>query len=158
MLAGVPVEQRAVRSVVDAGDHVLVDGEPTRHLVAADGLHSPIRRMLGLEAPGGTARRYGQRAHVAVAPWSGFVEVHWSRVGEAYVTPVADGLVGIAVLTDRRATFAELLSAFATLAPHLDGHPMTRVRGARDRSGSGRPAACRAGCCWSATRRATSTR
>ncbi|QWZ07967.1 NAD(P)/FAD-dependent oxidoreductase [Nocardioides panacis] len=130
LLAGIPVEQRAVRNVVDAGDHVLVDGEPTRHLVAADGLHSPIRRMLGLEAPAGTARRYGQRAHVAVPPWSGFVEVHWSRVGEAYVTPVADGLVGIAVLTDRRATFAELLSAFSTLAPHLDGHPMTRVRGA----------------------------
>jgi flavin-dependent dehydrogenase len=128
--AGVPVEQRAVRNVVDADDHVLVDGEPARHLVAADGLHSPIRRMLGLEAPAGTARRFGQRAHVAVPPWSGFVEVHWSEVGEAYVTPVADGLVGIAVLTDRRATFAELVSAFATLAPHLEGHPMTRVRGA----------------------------
>ena len=120
-----------MRSVVDAGDHVLVDGEPTRHLVAADGLHSPIRRMLGLEAPAGHRPQVRPaRARRRSPPWSGFVEVHWSRVGEVYVTPVADGLVGIAVLTDRRATFAELLSAFPTLAPHLDGHPMTRVRGA----------------------------
>jgi flavin-dependent dehydrogenase len=130
MMAGVPVERRAVRDVVDAGDHVLVDGEPARHLVAADGLHSPLRRSLGLDVPAGPSRRYGQRAHVAVPPWSSFVEVHWSAVGEVYVTPVADGLVGVAVLTGRRATFAELLSAFPTLVPRLEGNPLTRVRGA----------------------------
>ena len=60
----------------------------TRYLVAADGLHSPIRRMLGLDAPVGGPSRYGQRCHVAVAPWTSFVEVHWSPSAEAYVTPV----------------------------------------------------------------------
>ena len=128
--AGVPVEHRPVRTVAQAGDHVLVDGERARHLVAADGLHSPVRRMLGLDAPAGTSRRYGQRAHVAVRPWSAFVEVHWSKVGEVYVTPVADGLVGVAVLTGRRATFPELLSAFPTLTARIEGNPITRVRGA----------------------------
>ena len=130
MMAGVPIEQRAVREVVDAGDHVLVDGAPARHLVAADGLHSPVRRLLGLDCPAPATRRYGQRAHVAVAPWSDFVEVHWSPAGEVYVTPVAAGLVGVAVLTDRRAAFPDLLATFPTLAPRLAGHPLTRVRGA----------------------------
>jgi flavin-dependent dehydrogenase len=128
--AGVPVEQRPVRDVVEAGDHLLVDGERTRHLVAADGLHSPVRRLLGLDGPPHTARRFGQRAHVAVAPWSDFVEVHWSPCGEVYVTPVAAGLVGVAVLTDRRSSFTDLLATFPSLAPRLAGLPLTRVRGA----------------------------
>ncbi len=130
MMAGVTVEHRPVRSVQDAGDHVLVDGEPARYLVGADGLHSPVRRMLGLDVPAGASRRYGQRAHVAVEPWSDLVEVHWSTLGELYVTPVARGLVGVAVLTDQRNTFPELLATFPTLAPRLAGHPLTRVRGA----------------------------
>ncbi|CAN5660029.1 NAD(P)/FAD-dependent oxidoreductase [soil metagenome] len=129
-LAGIPTDHSPVRCVEEAGDHVLVDGEPVRHLVAAAGLHSPVRRMLGLDAPPGCQRRYGQRAHVAVRPWSAFVEVHWSEVGEVYVTPVADGLVGVAVLTGRRATFPELLSAFPALTERIEGNPVTRVRGA----------------------------
>ena len=35
------VEPRPVRTVEQADDRVLVDGEPARYLVAADGLHSP---------------------------------------------------------------------------------------------------------------------
>jgi flavin-dependent dehydrogenase len=128
--AGVHVEHRAVRAVQDAGDHVLVDGEPVRHLVAADGLHSPVRRLLGLDGPTESNRRFGQRAHGAVEPWTDFVEVHWSACGEAYVTPVAAGLVGVAVLTDQRAPFTDLLGSFPTLAPRLAGVRLTRVRGA----------------------------
>jgi flavin-dependent dehydrogenase len=128
--AGVHVEHRAVRAVRDAGDHVLVDGEPVRHLVAADGLHSPVRRMLGMEAAPVQARRFGQRAHLPVEPWSDFVEVHWSACGELYVTPVASGLVGVAVLTDRRGPFRDLVSSFPTFADRLEGLPLTRVRGA----------------------------
>ena len=128
--AGVPVELRAVRHVENAADHVRVDGEPVRYLVAADGLHSPVRRLLGLDVPGGTARRFGLRCHVALPPASGFVEVHWSPVGEAYLTPVAEDLVGVAVLTDRRRTFADLVGAFPTLAPRLRGLPLSAVRGA----------------------------
>ena len=72
-------DHRAVRAIEDRGDHLLVDGEPTRYLIAADGLHSPVRRMLGLDAPVAGHRRYGQRCHVAVAPWTSMVEVHWAR-------------------------------------------------------------------------------
>jgi flavin-dependent dehydrogenase len=128
--AGVPTVRRAVRTVEDHRDHLLVDGEPTRYLVAADGLHSPVRRLLGLDAPAAARRRYGQRCHVAMAPWSSFVEVHWSRVGEAYVTPVAPDLVGVAVLSSERRPLADLLPHFAALADRVDGQRLTRVRGA----------------------------
>ena len=127
--AGIPVERRAVEDVRDVGDHVLVDGEPARHLLAADGLHSPVRRLLGLDAPTGGRRRFGQRCHVEQAPWSSFVEVHWSPRAEAYVTPVADDLVGVAVLGDAGARFDELLADFPLLAARLTG-ARTRVMGA----------------------------
>jgi flavin-dependent dehydrogenase len=128
--AGIPVEHRPVARVHDRGDHVLVDGEPARHLVAADGLHSPVRRLLGLDAPAGVPRRYGLRCHVDAPPWTSFVEVHWSATAEAYVTPVADGRVGIAVLSTQRRGFEDLLGTFPTLAPRLRGLPRSRVRGA----------------------------
>lgn len=128
--AGVETSPRAVRTVEDRGDHLLVDGEPTRYLIAADGLHSPVRRMVGLDRPADDRRRYGQRHHVAVAPWTSMVEVHWSPVGEAYVTPIAADLVGVAVLTTQRRRLEDLLPEFPRLAPLLDGPPVTPVLGA----------------------------
>ncbi len=128
--AGVKTDPRAVREVDDRGDHLLVDGEPTRYLVAADGLHSPVRRLVGLDAPVAGHRRYGQRRHVALAPWTSFVEVHWSPSGEAYVTPVGPDRVGVAVLTDERRGLADLLGDFPVLAARLGGAPVEQVRGA----------------------------
>jgi flavin-dependent dehydrogenase len=127
--AGIPVEQQAVEEVRDLGDQVLVDGEAARYLVAADGLHSPVRRLLGLDAPVGGRRRFGQRCHVEQAPWTSYVEVHWSPRAEAYVTPVDDDLVGVAVLGDAGARFDDLLGDFPVLADRLTG-PRTRVMGA----------------------------
>ncbi|HYO39710.1 MAG TPA: NAD(P)/FAD-dependent oxidoreductase [Nocardioidaceae bacterium] len=129
-VAGVKVEHRAVEQVEDVGSSVLVDGEPARYLVAADGLHSPLRRRLGLDAPPRTTRRWGLRCHVDVPPWTSYVEVHWSPCGEAYVTPVGDGRVGVAVLTGQRRSFPDLLGAFPTLGYRLQGRPLSRVRGA----------------------------
>jgi flavin-dependent dehydrogenase len=129
-VAGILVEHSAVATVEQRADHVLVDGERTGHLVAADGLHSPVRRQLGLEARSRSARRYGQRCHVATPPWTRFVEVHWSAVAEAYVTPVGQDRVGVAVLSSRRRPFRELLDSFPTLGPRLDGLPRSQVRGA----------------------------
>lgn len=128
--AGVPTQHRHVRRVDLFEDRVDVDGEPARHLIAADGLHSPVRRMLGLDVPDRRHRRYGQRLHVTVPPWSPFVEVHWTSVGEAYVTPVGDDQVGIAILSDTRRGFSDLLAHFPGLVDRLDGAPQTRVLGA----------------------------
>ena len=53
--AGVVVRTQAVTDVVDRGDHVLVEGEPAAYVLAADGLHSPLRRRLGLQVTPGRA-------------------------------------------------------------------------------------------------------
>lgn len=129
--AGIAVEQVAVTSVDDRGDHLLVDTEPARFLVAADGLHSRVRRLVGLDASSRMPRRFGQRVHVQVAPWTDFVEVHWSPFGEAYVTPTADDQVGIAVLTDQQGRrFDDLITDYPELARRLTGAPSGAVRGA----------------------------
>ncbi|WP_420123542.1 NAD(P)/FAD-dependent oxidoreductase [Nakamurella sp.] len=130
--AGIPVTGPAVREVADRGDHLVVDGERTRFLIAADGLHSRVRRLVGLERPARSPghRRFGLRRHAAVAPWTDFVEVHWSAWGEAYVTPVDDQQVGVAVLSHRPGGFDELIGAFPALADRLAGVELGPVRGA----------------------------
>ncbi|HET9383154.1 MAG TPA: NAD(P)/FAD-dependent oxidoreductase [Streptomyces sp.] len=119
--AGVRLEQRTVHRVEQDASGVVAHGVRAGHLVAADGLHSPIRRALGLHRPSPAHRRHGLRRHYALAPWSDHVEVHWARDAEAYVTPVADGLVGVAVLTTGRGTFDDHLAAFPDLQERLAG-------------------------------------
>ncbi|GAA2455541.1 NAD(P)/FAD-dependent oxidoreductase [Streptomyces glaucus] len=121
LAAGVRIEQRTVRRVGQDGTGVVVDGIRAGHLVAADGLHSPIRRALGLHRPRRARRRHGLRRHYALTPWSDRVEVHWARDAEAYVTPVADGLVGVAMLTAGRGTYDDHLAAFPELRERLAG-------------------------------------
>ena len=135
--AGVVTEHRPVSQVVDRGDHLLVDGESTRYLVAADGLHSPVRRLLGLTAPQARhllghdrRRRHGLRCHVEIQPWTSLVEVHWAGVGEAYVTPVADDQVGVAIVTAERRPLPDLLEDFPLLGERLRGRALSKARGA----------------------------
>ncbi|GAB2599797.1 NAD(P)/FAD-dependent oxidoreductase [Streptomyces capparidis] len=127
---GVPVLPRAAGPVTQHGDRVTAAGLTARHLAAADGLHSPVRRALGLHRPAPAPARYGLRRHYAVAPWSDHVEVHWSADAEAYVTPVGPGLVGVAVLTTRRAPYDDHLARFPDLARRLAGRRAGPVRGA----------------------------
>jgi flavin-dependent dehydrogenase len=118
---------------IEQDEHqVSAGGLTARYLVAADGLHSPIRRQLGLERPYRHPRapRWGQRQHFAVTPWTDLVEVYWADAGEAYVTPIAPNLVGVALLTSTRASFATQLGAFTELADRLPAHAATTVRGA----------------------------
>ncbi len=120
---GIPVMQQMVGHVEQDGASVRCgDGLSARYLAAADGLHSPIRRLLGLEMPApadAATRRFGLRRHYSVAPWADLVEVHWAPGLEAYVTPIADDQVGVALLTSRRASFEEQLRGFPTLRSRL---------------------------------------
>jgi flavin-dependent dehydrogenase len=113
---------------------VEVAGVRAAWLAVADGLHSPLRRALGLsrEPPAGLRPRYGLRRHYRVEPWTDLVEVHWSRRAEAYVTPVSDDLVGVAVLGPGDGTrFEDWLPEFPELYRRLAGaKPATAVRGA----------------------------
>lgn len=128
--AGVPVTARPVRSVTQDSTRVLVDGDSAAYLLAADGLHSPVRRLLGLDVADHGERRFGQRAHIATTPWSDCVEVHWSPGAEAYVTPVSEDMIGIAVLSSRTGPLTEHLSALPSLRARLAGHDLVGTRGA----------------------------
>ncbi len=126
--AGVRVEVGRVRSVTQSSSSVTAGGFTARYLVAADGLHSTVRRLVGVPAAPGARRRWGVRAHFAVAPWSDVVEVHWAREAEAYVTPVGPSCVGVAVLGSRQAPYSDLLAPFPSLAAL--GSPAGPVRAA----------------------------
>ncbi len=129
--AGVPVLQRRVSEVRQDDTRVSAAGLTARYLVAADGLHSPVARSLGLDLPArGRRPRWGLRRHYPVAPWTDLVQVHWSDRSEAYVTPVADDLIGIAVLSSDRAPFDVQLARFPALAEHVAGSAGGAVRGA----------------------------
>ncbi len=129
--AGIPVVQRSVTEVEQRDAHVVVDGTPARYLVAADGLHSPLRRRLGMDSPvSPLRRRFGLRCHAEIAPWTDHVEVHWARSAEAYVTPVCRDLVGVAMLTSEPASFDDMLRGFPFLRERLGGAPVSKVRGA----------------------------
>jgi flavin-dependent dehydrogenase len=146
---GVPVLRTRVGPITQNTTSVTAAGQTARYLAAADGLHSPIRRQLGLAWPDRSTRlasrgtaaagtvtaagavRRGLRQHFAVAPWTDLVEVYWSRLGEAYVTPVADDLVGVAILTSARGSFDSHLDAFPALKRRLhDARPAGTVLGA----------------------------
>ncbi|MGH3634628.1 NAD(P)/FAD-dependent oxidoreductase [Mycobacterium sp.] len=114
-----------VTSVEQDAWGVTAAGVRARWLVAADGLHSAVRRAAGITAAAGRPRRYGVRWHFSVPAWSDFVEVHWSRWGEAYVTPVEPDLVGVAILSDHKPDPAW----FPSLAPHLHGASPGQPRG-----------------------------
>jgi flavin-dependent dehydrogenase len=133
---GVPVLPVRVSWFEQDGDQVTAAGMAARYLVAADGLHSAIRRACALEAPAAGPPRYGLRRHYRRAPWSEFVEVYCSAGAEAYVTPVAEDLIGVAILAGRgelaeRAGFDQRLADFPRLRDRLAGaEPAGPVRGA----------------------------
>jgi flavin-dependent dehydrogenase len=134
---GAEIRRAAVLEALAGPDAVEVrtDGGPlqARLLVAADGLHSPLRHAAGLslEAPE-QQQRFGLRRHFAVEPWSDLVEVHWADGVEAYVTPVGPQLVNVAFLWGHKeAGFDALLAHFPALQERLAGAAAeTEARGA----------------------------
>ena len=85
------------------------------------------RRRTGARA----GRRFGVRRHFRVAPWTDLVEVHWGRSVEAYVTPVADDVVGVALLGPAHHDYDRTLDSFAALRRHLgDAETLGPPRGA----------------------------
>lgn len=132
---GIRVVPGRVTEVRQGPDAVAAAGMRARWMVAADGLHSPIRRALGLQLPDSGPRRYGLRRHYRMAPWTEYVEVYWSASGEAYVTPVAadrggDALVGVTVLSSVRSGYNGHLERFPELRDRLTGPAAGPVRGA----------------------------
>ena len=128
--AGVRIVHGDIGDVSQDASSVRCGDLRARYLAAADGLHSPIRRSLRLELPGRGRRRWGIRRHFQVAPWSDTVEVYWAHDTEAYVTPIAEDSVGVAVLTSRKGRFDDHLAEFPALAARLAGVPHDSDRAA----------------------------
>jgi flavin-dependent dehydrogenase len=114
-----------VTSVQQDAHGVTAGGVRAKWLVGADGLHSAVRRSVGIKVTAGNPRRYGVRWHFTVPAWSEFVEVYWSRMGEAYVTPVEPDLVGVAILSRGQPD----LGWFPRLARPLEGASRGHARG-----------------------------
>lgn len=113
---------RRITGLSPAGLQVEGEVVPSRWLICADGQNSKLRRLSGLEPPHRSRRRFGFRRHYRVARWSEFVEVHWSDLGQMYVTPVAEDQVCIALITSRSGLrFDAALPSFRRLAAKLDG-------------------------------------
>lgn len=129
--AGIDLVHHRLRDLRPERSGVVADGQRFRYVVAADGLHSPIRRRLGLDERPSTRRRFGLRRHYRLAPWTSYVEVHWADAVEAYVTPVASDLVGVAVLTTTQSSYDDHLACFPALQRRLEGAEcVDEVRGA----------------------------
>ena len=121
-----------VNSLTNTADFVEAAGIRADWMLGCDGLHSSVARLAGLSRPApATRRRFGLRRHFRVDPWSDLIEVHWNRLGELYVTPTADGMVGVALLAKQHTGFDEALAASPRLAERLRGaEPASELRGA----------------------------
>ena len=139
---GAEIHQRtSVRGYRVQQDQVLAETDVgpvrARFLAAADGLHSRLRSMAGLQATSSGPRRFGIRQHFRVKPWSRFVEVHFTDGVEAYVTPVGPVRVGVTFLWDDArvardgASIDKLFERFPSISVRLAGAEVdSRPRGA----------------------------
>ncbi len=94
-----------------------------RWIVGADGNHSRVRTWAEIQ-PKTTSTRLGLRRHYQIAPWNTHVEVHWGERVQAYITPVGEQEVCVAVITDRTdLRFDTALSLFPALAERLRSVP-----------------------------------
>lgn len=97
-----------------------------RWVVGADGARSRVRDWAGLDRDNQKNKnpRFGFRRHYRVAPWSNFMELHWGRRCQVYVTPVSRSEVCVALISSdpkMRLRNDDALDEFPELRAHLDG-------------------------------------
>ena len=105
----------------------LVAGElvRARWVVGADGTNSRVRHWAKLnqrEVDGKEAGklRFAFRRHYRVAPWTRFMELHWGRDCQIYVTPVSSDEVCVALISaDRNLRLEDALPQFPELCARL---------------------------------------
>jgi flavin-dependent dehydrogenase len=128
---GVTLVAARVDAVAQDRSGVEAAGIRARYLVGADGLHSPVRRLLGLEAPATGRARFGIRQHFTVPRWTDLVEVHWLPDCEVYVTPVGEDLVGVAVLGTAPLSLDDAIARVPSLSSRVSEAPLASLaRGA----------------------------
>jgi flavin-dependent dehydrogenase len=92
-----------------------------RWIVGADGTQSGLRRWAGLQEFRRDDRRFSFRQHFRLAPWSEYVEIHWGRRCQFYVTPVSAGEVSLVMMTrDPQLRIAAALQQFPVLRQRFE--------------------------------------
>ncbi len=135
-----------VRAIGVSGSQVILetnDGDVWgKIVVGADGLHSTVRKELGLSRSVKGRHRYGVRAHFRFPPQREdrlYVDVHIAPSAEFYVTPTAPGEVNIALLLEEEAArrfngnldgaFYDLISDYTPVREFLyGGQPLTKPK------------------------------
>lgn len=101
-------------------------------IVGADGIHSRVRRWIGLDPDARLEKRFAQRRHFRVKPWTDCMEIHWSDRAQAYVTPLGNDETCVALISrDPRMRVADAWREFPSLAGYLrHAEPSSSERGA----------------------------
>lgn len=93
----------------------------SRWVVGADGGDSRVRRWAGLDRIT-RQRRFAFRRHYGISPWTDYMELHWGRNAQIYVTPVACDEVCVAVVShDPHLRLDQALQEFPEIASRLQG-------------------------------------
>ncbi|MFY9231098.1 MAG: NAD(P)/FAD-dependent oxidoreductase [Candidatus Nanopelagicales bacterium] len=120
---GVGLTAHRVTTIRQGADWVDAGGLRARYIVGADGLHSRVRRSLGLEESARGQQRFGLRQHYGTKPWTDLVEVYWLSDAEVYVTPVGANTVGVALLGRAPLNLDAAIAQVPGLASRLQAAP-----------------------------------
>ncbi|HYW39628.1 MAG TPA: NAD(P)/FAD-dependent oxidoreductase [Terriglobales bacterium] len=131
--------QAAVTGLHPEGALVAGELARARWVVGADGASSRVRGWAKLDrheldTSQEKNRRFGFRRHYRVAPWSDFMELHWGRHCQIYVTPVSREEVCLALISSSpklRLRIDDALGEFPELCARLeDAEHASSERGA----------------------------
>ncbi|HEV1995344.1 MAG TPA: NAD(P)/FAD-dependent oxidoreductase [Candidatus Acidoferrum sp.] len=103
-----------------------------RWIIGADGIHSRVRRWIGLKAKARQEMRFAQRRHFRVKAWTDCMEIHWGQKSQAYVTPLSNDETCVVLISrDPRIRLEDAWRKFPSLASHLcHAEPSSAERGA----------------------------
>jgi flavin-dependent dehydrogenase len=91
-----------------------------RWIIGADGIHSRVRRWIGLDRTARQEIRFAQRRHYRVKAWTEYMEVHWGRTAQAYVTPLGNDETCVALISrDSKMRLEDAWLEFPALAGKL---------------------------------------
>jgi menaquinone-9 beta-reductase len=113
---------------------VLVAGElvRARWVVGADGAQSRVRHWARLDAHQHKKTRFAFRRHYRVTPWTDFMELHWGKRCQIYITAVGPAEICVAMISDNpKLRVDDALSEFPKLSARLrDADHTSSERGA----------------------------
>ncbi|HSU32153.1 MAG TPA: NAD(P)/FAD-dependent oxidoreductase [Bryobacteraceae bacterium] len=91
-----------------------------RWIVGADGTQSRVRRWAGLQQFIRNSKRFSYRRHYRIAPWSEYMEIHWEKGCQFYVTPVSAREVCVVLMSHQpQLRISEALARFPGLQSRL---------------------------------------